>query len=74
MNPTYYGPTVPHLWLVGEIPLETSENCRETSKRKAGTHSYDDLIELMIELAMERGNDSDMDKYLLQASEKGDPC
>ena len=52
MNPTSYGPTEPHLWLVGEIPPQTWENCRETSEKKAQTHAYDDLVDLLIELAM----------------------
>ena len=64
MNPISYGPTGPHLWLVGKIPPKTWENCRETCERKARTHSYDDLIDLLIERAMERENDSHMDKYL----------
>ena len=54
MNPTSSGPNEPHLWLVGKIPPKTWENCRETSERKARTHSYDDLIYLLMELAMER--------------------
>ena len=64
MNPSSYGPTEPHLWLVGRIPPRTWENCRETSERKSRTHSYDELVDLLIELAMERENDSHMDKYL----------
>ena len=64
MNTSSYGPTEPHLWLVGKIPMRTLDDCRETSKRKARTHSYDDLVDLLIELAMERQNDSHMDKYL----------
>ena len=64
MNPTSYGPTEPHLWLLGKIGPKTWENCRETSKRTSRTHSYDDLVDLLIELAMERENDSHMDKYL----------
>ena len=40
MSPTPYGPTEPHLWLVGEISLRTWENCRETSERNARTHLY----------------------------------
>ena len=63
MNPTSYGPTGPDLWVVGKIPPKTWEICRETSKKKAQTHSSDDLIDLLIELAMERENDSHMDKY-----------
>ena len=63
-NPSSYGPTEPHLWLVGTIPPRTWENCKETSERKSRTHSYDEFVDLLIELAMERENDSHMDKYL----------
>ena len=35
MNPSSYGPTEPHLWLVGQIPPGTWENCKETSERKS---------------------------------------
>ena len=64
MNPTSYGPTGPHLWLVGKIPPKTWDDCRETFERKARTHSYDDLVDLLIEFAMESENDTHMDKYL----------
>ena len=64
MNPVSYGPTRPHLWLLGKIPTRTWENCRETSERKSRMHSYDDLADLLIKLAMERENDPHMDKYL----------
>ena len=64
MNHSSYGPTEPHLWLVGKISTWTWDNCRGTSERKARTHSYDDPVDLLIELAMERENDSHMDKYL----------
>ena len=64
MNPSSYRPTEPHLWLVGKIPSRTWENCKETSQRKSRTHSYDELVHLLIELAMERENDSHMNKYL----------
>ena len=63
-NPTSCGPTEPHLWLLGKIPPKTWENCSETSERKSQTHSYDDLVDLLAQLAMERENDSHMDKYL----------
>ena len=60
MSPSSFGPTEPHLWLVGKIPSRTWDNCREKSKMKARTHPYDDLVDLLIELAMERKNDSHM--------------
>ena len=47
-----------------EVPTRTWENCRKTSERQSRTHTYDDLVHLLIELAMERENDSHMDKYL----------
>ena len=46
MNPSSYGPTEPHLWLVGKIPPRTWENCKETCERKSRTHSYDELVDL----------------------------
>ena len=64
MNPTSYGPTEPRLWLVQKIRLKTWDDCRETSDREAQTHSYDDLVDLPIQLAMERENDSRMEKHL----------
>ena len=64
MNPSSYGPTERHLWLVGKIPPRTWENCKQTSERKSRTHSYDELVDLLIKLAMERENDSGMEKYL----------
>ena len=64
INPSSYEPTEPHLWHVGTIPPRTRENCKETSERKSRTHSYDELVDLLIELAMERENVSHMDKYL----------
>ena len=63
MNPSSYGPTEPHLWLVGKIPTKTWDNCRETSETKAPTHSYNDMVDPLVELAKERENDSHMDKY-----------
>ena len=53
MKPSSYGPTEPHLWLVEKIPPRTWENCKETSERKSRTHSYDELVDLLIKLAME---------------------
>ena len=74
MNPSSYGPTEPHLWLVGKIPLKTWENCKETSERKSRTHSYDELVDLLIELAMETENDSHMDKYLRKHLRRESPA
>ena len=48
----------------GKVSSRTGEKCRETSERKSRTHSYDDLVDLLIESAMERENDSHMDKRM----------
>ena len=64
INPKFYGATEPQLWLIAKIPSKTLVNCRVTSESKPRTHSYDDLVDLYIGLAMERGKDSPMGKYV----------
>ena len=64
MNPSSFGPTEPYLWLVGKIPMRTWDDCRKMSERKTRTQSYDDLDDLLIDLAMERENDSQIYKHL----------
>ena len=64
MNVGSYGATQPHLWLMSKIPKFTWDDCRATSERKSGTHSYDDLVDLLIQLALERENDSHMEQFL----------
>ena len=64
MNMGSYGATEPHLWLMSKIPQRTWDDCRSTSERKCRTHSYDELVDLLIELALERENDSHMEKFL----------
>ena len=49
-----YGATEPDLWLMSKIPQRTWDDCRATSERKSRTHSYDELVDLLIELALER--------------------
>ena len=58
MNVGSYGATEPHLWLMSKIPQRTWDDCRSTSERKSRTHWYDELVDLLIELALERENDS----------------
>ena len=57
MNVGSHGATEPYLWLMSKIPSRTWDDCRTTSGRKNRTHRYDDLVDLLIELALERGND-----------------
>ena len=64
MNVGSYGATEPHLWLMSKIPTRTWEDCRTTSERKSRTHTYDDPVDLLIELALKGENDSHMEKFL----------
>ena len=64
MNVGSYGATEPHLWLMSKIPQRTWDDCRATSERKSRTHSNDELVDLLVELALERENDSHMEKFL----------
>ena len=59
-----YGAIEPHLWVMSKILQCTWDDCRATSERKGRTHSYDELVDLLIELALEGENDSHMDKFL----------
>ena len=63
MNMGSYRATEPHLWLMSKIPQRTWDDCRSTSERKSRTHSYDELVDLLIELALERENDSHMEIF-----------
>ena len=64
MNVGSYGATELHLWLMSKIPQRTWDDCRPTSERESRTHLYDELVDLLIELALERENDSHMEKFL----------
>ena len=64
MNVGSFGATEPHLWLMSKIPQRTWDECRATSERKSRTLSYDELVDLLIELALERENDSHTEKFL----------
>ena len=64
MNVGSYGSTDSHLWLVSKIPTRTWDDCPTSSERKSRTHRYHDLVNLLIQLALERDNDSHMEKFL----------
>ena len=64
MNVGSYRATEPHLWIMSKIPTRTWDVCRTTSERRSRTNTYDDLVNLLIELALERDNDSHMEKFL----------
>ena len=58
-----YGPTELHLWHVSIVPTRTWDDCRTTAEKKSPTHTYDDLVDLLIKLALERDIDSHMDQF-----------
>ena len=64
MNVGSYGATEPHLWLMSKIPTRAWDDCRTTSERRRRTNTYDNLVDLLIELALEGENDSHMKKFL----------
>ena len=71
MNVGSYGATEPHLWLMSKIPQRTWDDCSATSERKSWTHSYDELVDLLIGLAPERENDSHMEKFFKKHLNRG---
>ena len=71
MNVRCYGPTEPHLWLVSKVLIRTWDDCRSTSERKSRIHTYDDLVDLLMELAFERENDSHMETFLKRHLSRG---
>ena len=64
MNVGSCGATEPHLWLMSRIPSRTWDDCRTTSERMSRTHTYNDFVDLLIELAFDRENDSHREKFL----------
>ena len=63
-NVDSYLPREPHLWLVSKIPRRPWDYCRSTSERKKRIHTYDDLVDQLIRLALKRKNDSHIEKFL----------
>ena len=49
---------------MSKIPSRTWDDCRTTSERKSRNHTYKNLVDLLIDLDLERENDSHMEKFL----------
>ena len=64
MNEGSYGPTEHNLPVVGKISPRTWEDCRSTFQRKRRTQKYNDLVDLLIELTVERESDSHTQKFV----------
>ena len=58
MNLGSYGAKEPHLWLMSRISARTWDDRRTASERGSRTYTYDELVDLLMELALERENDS----------------
>ena len=71
MNLGSYGATEPHVWLMSKIPTRKWDDCRTTTERKSRTGTYDDLVDLLIELALERENDYHMQKFFQKHLDQG---
>ena len=54
MNVGSYAADEPHLWHMSKIPSRTWDNCRTTSERKSRTHTYHNLVDLLIKLVRAR--------------------
>ena len=49
MNVGSFGATEPRLWLMTRSPQRTWDDCRTTSGRKSRTHSYNKLVDVLID-------------------------
>ena len=50
-------------WLVAKLPRELWDECRSTAERKARSLRYEDLCVLLLELALEKESDQDLNNY-----------
>ena len=50
-------------WLVAKLPRELWDECRSTAERKARALHYEDLCVLLLELALEKESDQQLNKY-----------
>ena len=50
-------------WLVAKLPRELWDECRSTAERKARSLRYEDLLVLLLELALEKESDQHLNNY-----------
>ena len=50
-------------WLVAKLPRELWDECRSTAERKARALHYEDICELLLELALEKESDQHLNNY-----------
>ena len=57
LTPGSYGSNELLFWLMAKIPKDVWEECPATAKRKARILTYEDLLVLILELALEKESD-----------------
>ena len=50
-------------WLIAKLPRELWDECRSTAERKARSLRYEDLCVLLLELALEKESDQQLNNY-----------
>ena len=63
LTPGSYGSEELLFWLVANIPRDLWDECRATAERKARTLTYEDLSVLLLELALEKESDQQLNAY-----------
>ena len=63
LTPGSYGSDELLFWLVANLPREVWDECRATAERKARALTYEDLSVLLLELALEKGSDQQLNSY-----------
>ena len=63
LTPRSYGNDELLFWLVAKLPRELWDECRATARRKARVLNYEDLYELLLELALGKKNDRHLNAY-----------
>ena len=63
LTPVSYGSNELLFWLLAKLPRELLDECRAKAERKAGALKYEDLLVLLLELALEKESDQHLNAY-----------
>ena len=63
LTPRSYSSDNQLFWLVAKLPPELWDECRSTAERKARALNYEDLSVLLLELALEKESDQNLNAY-----------
>ena len=64
LTPGSYGSDELFLWLVAKLSRELWDECRSKTERKARALNYEDLLVLLLELALEKESDQHLNECL----------